>query len=60
MDIDQSLDDMIKKAPKKPRPNKKKAAAAKPEDKKPCVNRIQNDIVVVGNPLRGAPGSAVE
>lgn len=29
MDIDQSLDDMIKKAPKKPRPNKKKAAAAK-------------------------------
>ena len=29
MDIDQSLDDMIKKAPKKPRPNTTKAAAAK-------------------------------
>lgn len=34
--------------------------ATKPEDKKPCVNRINNDIVVVGNPLRGAPGAAVE
>ena len=34
--------------------------ATKPEDKKPCVNRIHNDIVVVGNPLRGAPGAAVE
>ena len=35
--------------------------ATKPEDKKPCVNRIHNDVVVVGNPLRGSPGaSAVE
>ena len=29
MDMDMALDDLIKKAPKKPRPNKKKAAAGK-------------------------------
>ena len=33
--------------------------ATRPEDKKPCVNRIHNDMVVVGNPVTGkAPGSS--
>lgn len=33
--------------------------ATRPEDKKPCVNRIHNDMVVVGNPATGKlPGSS--
>jgi hypothetical protein len=32
--------------------------ATKPEDKKPCVNRIHNDVVVVGNPRLGPPGAS--
>ena len=58
MDMDMALDDLIKKAPKKPRPNKKKAAAGKgkgtPAKKGPGGVKAK----VIAKPRRGPKASA--